>query len=78
MVPGLQISANPQGEGKIPSLNEGILRVSMSNSLTNVCPEMVAGASCAYKIPVDMRSIEPFDRCSRGRSCAAAGTLTDS
>jgi hypothetical protein len=76
MVPGLQITPNPQVEGNIPSLNEDILRFSMSCSLQNVCPEFSAGASCAYKIPVDMRSIETFDPCSRDRSCCAAGTLT--
>jgi hypothetical protein len=66
MVPGLQITANPQGEGNIPSLNEDALRFSMSCSLQNVCPEFSAGASCAYKVPVDMCSIETFDRCSAG------------
>jgi hypothetical protein len=58
MVPGLQIAANPQGEGKIPSLNESILRVCSNCSLSLVCPEFVAEASCAYKIPVSMRTIE--------------------
>jgi hypothetical protein len=58
MVPGLQIAANQQGEGKIPSLNEDILRVSSSCSLKPVCPEFVAGSDCAFKIPVEMRTIE--------------------
>jgi len=58
MVPGLQIAANPQGEGNIPSLSENIRRVCTTCSLQQVCPEFVAGASCAYKIPVSMRTIE--------------------
>ena len=58
MVPGLQITANPQGEGNIPSLNEDILHVCTSYSLQNVCPEISPGADRAFKIPVDMRTIE--------------------
>jgi hypothetical protein len=58
MVPGLQITANPQGEGNIPSLNSDILRVCSNCSLSLVCPKFEAGASCAYKIPFSMRSIE--------------------
>jgi hypothetical protein len=58
MVPGLQITANPQGEGNIPSLSEDILRVCVSCSLQQVCPEFVAGSDRAFQIPVEMRTIE--------------------
>ena len=66
MVPGLQMRAvetlNEQGGGyetiSVPSMNEDILRVCSNCSLSLVCPEFTPGASCAYKIPVQMRTIE--------------------
>jgi hypothetical protein len=71
MVPGLQIAANPQGEGKIPSLNESILRVCSNCSLSLVCPEFVAGGLLRVQDP----GLDANDRRTSGvgvHACRAA------
>jgi hypothetical protein len=65
-IPGLAFHtvevANPQGEGtktvNVPGLNPDILRVCDNCSLQNVCPENRPGSACAYRVPVELRTME--------------------